>query len=447
MKHQPILVDDWQQEIIDYDGNILLNKGRRIGATHIMGRKAIEYLMKHKNNHPSSQIICVSLTEDQAQLIIMFALQYVDEKYSKYLGKGRDKPTQSRIVLVVNGNRRILKARPVGNTGDAIRGFEGQVLMVDEASRMPEMFWIAATPILMTQGGVIWMWSTPHGKVGRFWDAFQNKNKRYRVWTKNSEKVINDRPISKSWTQPQREAAIRYLEEEKEEMSALQYGQEYMALFLEDLQRFFDDKLIDRCCILKRNPQQRKEDNYMGVDIARMGNDESSFEIFNTSTPSKIMQIENITTKKTLTTETEYRIKELTMLWDLKKVGIDAGSGSLGVGIYDHLLQDPITKSKVIPMNNRTISLDRHGEQQQRIFKEDLYDNMKAMMEHGEILFLDDENLHASFRCIQFEFVKDRGQITKVRIFGDYSHIVEGCIRGAWLAKKEKSKKFFIKTI
>ena len=135
-----ITLDDWQKEVLAYEGNLGIAKGRRIGATHVMGKKAIEYLMTHHNNHPSSQIVCVSITDDQAHLIILFALQHAQEKYAKYIGKGKDSPTLNRIVLIVKGNRRILLARPVGNTGDSVRGFEGQILMVDEASRMPPLF-------------------------------------------------------------------------------------------------------------------------------------------------------------------------------------------------------------------------------------------------------------------------------------------------------------------
>ena len=95
-------------------------------------------------------------------------------------------------------------------------------------------------------------------------------------------------------------------------------------------------------------------------------------------------------------------------------------------------------------MNNRAISLDREGKKKQRIFKEDLYDNLRSMMEHKEIKLLDDDDLKLSLRSVQFSFEKEKGQITKVRIFGKDTHIAEGLIRAAWLAKKERFKKFFI---
>ena len=75
--------DPWQEEVLAYKGDLMVAKGRRIGATHIMGIKAIEHLIHNKNTHPSSQIVCVSLTEDQAQLIICFALQYAEDKYRR----------------------------------------------------------------------------------------------------------------------------------------------------------------------------------------------------------------------------------------------------------------------------------------------------------------------------------------------------------------------------
>ena len=433
-------LDDWQKDIIDHEGDCLLCTGRQVGKTTCFAIKAAKYLL----THPKARIIIVSLTEDQAKLIIVMILTYLEQNDKKMIARGKMKPTQNRIALT---NKAIAIARPVGNTGDAVRGFTGEVLIIDEASRMPALMWAAAKPTLLTTAGQIWMCSTPAGKEGYFYEAFVNKSKRYKVWHKSSEEVVTNRPINEGWTEKQRGQAINFLDAEKKDLSELQYGQEYMGLFLEDLLRFFSDELIAKTCVLQRAEGRTKQNNYMGVDIARLGGDYSTYEIFNAPYKKKIRQVESITERHKLTTHTEQKILELNKLWNLRKIGIDAGSGSLGVGIYDHLLENLQTKRRVIPMNNRAISLDREGKKQQRIFKEDLYDNLKSMMEHGEIAFLDDEDIQISFRSIQFEFLKDRGQITKVRIFGRDSHIVEGIIRAAWLAKKERHKNLFISYI
>jgi len=119
-------LDPWQKDVLDAKGNLLLCTGRQVGKTTIFSRKAADYMLKH----PNSKIIVVSLTEDQAQLIIIMILTYLEQNHKHTVGKGKFKPTKSSITLV---NKSKVIARPVGNTGDAIRGFTGDILIVDEA--------------------------------------------------------------------------------------------------------------------------------------------------------------------------------------------------------------------------------------------------------------------------------------------------------------------------
>jgi hypothetical protein len=136
-------------------------------------------------------------------------------------------------------------------------------------------------------------------------------------------------------------------------------------------------------------------------------------------------------------------ILQFNNVWNPKKIGIDAGAGSLGVSILDHLLQNREVNRKIIAMNNREVFLDRNEEKKQRLFKEDMYDNLKSMMENSEIDLLDDEKVILSLASVQMELVKDSHDNTKVRIFGTDTHIAEGLIRAAWLAKKEKTLNLF----
>ena len=439
-----INLDDWQQEILDYKGNVLLCSGRQVGKTTIMAIKTAKRMLEK----PNQKIIIVSLTEDQAKLIIIMVLDYLEKFHKKEIAKGKNKPTQSKITLK---NKSFCLARPVGTTGDAVRGFTGDVLIIDEASRMPEMIFTAAKPTLLTTAGEIWMCSTPFGKKGYFYECYikaseeTEEKARFKVWHISSEKVINERVISDSWTEKKRAEAIEYLRREKEDMSVLEYGQEYLGLFLDDLRQFFSDELIHKCMVLKRpaanNQKISEEGNYMGCDIARMGGDECAYEILNLLPNKEVMrQIENITKKRQLTTQTEEDILALNKEFNLEKIGIDAGSGSLGVGIFDRLIKNPETKRKVIAMNNREISVDREGKKTQKMMKEDFYFNLLNLMERGKILLLDDENIFISLKSVQWEVINDQFNRGTIRIFGNYTHIAEGLIRAAWLAKNEKSK-------
>ena len=436
-----IQLDDWQENVLKAKGNIVLCTGRQVGKTTIMSRKACHYMMDNKN----SNIIIVSLTEDQAKLIIVMMLDFFEKTNRRMICRGKKKPTQNKLFLN-NGSSAI--ARPVGNTGDSMRGFTGNVLIIDEASRMPDLIWAASRPTLLTTSGEIWMCSTPHGKTGYFWEAFQNKNGRYEVFHISSEEVITNRPITDGWSEEQRVKGIEFLDRERTDMSELQYGQEYLGLFLDDLRAYFPDHLIEEICTEKRPDILRKNrDYYLGVDIARMGDDASTFEIIEKISNEQMVQVENIVTRKTLTTQTEDRILELNTHYDeIKNIFIDAGSGSLGVGIFDQLLRNDEVKRKVVAINNRSRALDHEGKTKARLLKEDLYDNLRSLMEKKYIKLLDDPEIKLSLRSVQYEYVKKANSLTQMKIFGNDTHIVEGLIRAAWCSK-EKSLSIWVRSI
>lgn len=430
-------LDQWQEEILAHRGHLVLCTGRQVGKTTIMATKACKYML----SHPKSRIIIVSLTEDQAKLIIVMMLDYLERNYKTLIQKGKNKPTQNRIFLK-NGASAI--ARPVGNTGDAVRGFTGDVLIIDEASRMPELAFTAAKPTLLTTAGEIWMCSTPHGKTGYFYECFVNKANRFKVFHISSEEVINNRPISESWTEKKRTEAIKFLAEEKESMSELQYGQEYLGLFLDELRQYFSDELIARVCQIKRNSYDiYNRTVLMGCDFARFGRDKSTYQFLMVESGKKIKHIESIVKSKISTIQNEQNIVELNKQFNPVKIGIDAGAGTLGVSIYDHLIKDSPVARKIVPMNNRAMALDREGKSKQRLFKEDLYDNLRSMMERGDLLLLDDDEVRLSLKSTQWEFIKTPNGLTKMRIFGEpHTDIVEGLTRAAWLAKEQNLNLF-----
>src|SRR3990172_3586630 len=435
-------LDNWQQEVLSHDGDLLLCTGRRVGKTYILSRKAIDLMAKK----PRTPIVIVSLTEDQAMIILSMALNYAKEAYPHLLGKkGKDKPTLKSLVL--NGGKMVV--RPIGNTGDGVRGFEGGVLIVDEAARASRFFWIAAKQILLTTNGQIWIASTPFGKQGYFWERYdevvnkKREDSRFRVFAISTEEVMRTRDISASWTEEQRAGALRILKEDEKEMSIREFQQEYGGKFIDELSNYYNEDLVMACCKLERKSPQKGRRYYLGVDIARMGEDRSAFEIIDGTNPKLLEQAESITTRKTLTTATQARIQELDNIWlfTRKGIGIDAGSGSLGVGVYDNLLQIPSIRWKIVPMNNRKLALDREGKEKQAPFKEDMYGCLRALMERGEIKMLADEHVIQSLLSVQYEYVVGGDKKAKLRIFSPHhadSDIVEGIIRAVWLASRNK---------
>ena len=442
-----IKLDKWQQEILEDEiHHILLWKGRRVGATYLFAIKAVEWLVTHHNPHPISQIVCSSLTLDQAQLLVAFATAYAERNYPKLVGKGNEKPILNRLILKVKGNRRILLARPVGDTGRSIRSFEGQVLMVDEAPFQPDLFFDAAKAILATTGGRIWMWGTFDGQEGYFWKNYKkaiitkDPNSRFKVWGIDTEQVARERPISQSWTLKQRVDLIQHLKEEKDDMSEMVYAQEYLGIAALDKRQFYSDDWIKKVCHIDEKEQiiPKIGKNYGGFDLARMGGDSFTSEILKRINPKNIIQIDHFTRRLLLTTENENLIMEYTRKWDCTQSGIDAGAGTLGVSIYDHLMLVSDMKRRIIAMNNRSISINQE-DGKQRLFNEDMHDNLRAMGERGELHLYNNDEVKASFRSVRWDLVKDAHGLHKVRITGRDTHVVEGIKRAAELALHDTS--------
>ena len=127
-----------------------------------MARKAVDRMIKE----PKTQVIMFSLTEDQAMIILSMAKNYLLEKAPAQLIR-KQTATNKKNLTLKNGS--VMKVRPAGDTGDSGRGFDGGILIVDEAARMGKYFWIATLPIILMKAGEIWIASTPYGKQGYFW--------------------------------------------------------------------------------------------------------------------------------------------------------------------------------------------------------------------------------------------------------------------------------------
>ncbi len=423
-----IVLDKWQEEVSNATGDILLCTGRRVGKTYIMGKKGIDRMVKEK-----TPIIVMSLTEDQAYIMIIMAWNYLEQGYPEIWKKS--KRTMRQITLP-NGS--VMISRPAGDTGDGVRGFEGGVLIVDEASRMPKLFWIAAKPILLTTGGDIWMCSTPHGKQGYFWKRFdeaynkKKKDARFKVFYVTTPDVVKNRPINGDWTQKIRDGALRVLREDKNEMTTLQYGQEYLGQFLDELQQFFPDALIKSCQLLERPGIEIRGKYYLGVDIARMGRDKSTFEIIDRRDRDNLKHVENIVTGKTLTTETTKKILQLEDSYKFRQIFIDAYN--VGTGVFDQLLSDNRTKRKTVAINHYSRPLDNEEKQRTKLTKADIYNNLLNLMERGKIKLLKGDAIFDSLASIQYEY-KDGG---KMEIFGSDAHIADGLVRAAYCSGERK---------
>jgi hypothetical protein len=413
-------LDQWQQEVLEATGNLCIRAGRQTGKSFIIAVKAGQYAATHKKK----SVMVISATERQAYLLFSRILAYLHDNHRSLIKGGKDRPTKTEIKLL-NGS--VLRCLPTGMDGLGIRGYTVDLLIADEAAFIPPAVWQAVTPMLTTTGGHLILLSTPFGKNDFFYNSYFHDDS-FKTWHVSSEEVALGRD------EPQRSNMLKDQERARRMMSKRAYTQEYLAEFVDGLMQFFPDDLIRKCMIAARPKQIEKHRSYyLGVDVGRMGDDESAFAILELQEDRKLVQIENQVTRKTLLSDTTKHITTLHKIYDFQKVFID--SGGIGVGVYDHLLENDDTKRVIVSINNAKRVLNNQGDQRVRLLKEDLYTNLLRLMETAQIDLLEDSEIFQSLKSVQYEHTTDSLGRVHMKIFGNYTHITEALIRAAWCVK------------
>lgn len=427
-----ILLDDWQKEVLKTEGNLVLRSGRQVGKSEIVSRKCAEYAVRN----PKKIVMVISAVERQSYLLFEKILSQVVQKYPSLIMKGKNRPTKHKLQLK-NGS--IIYSFPTGLSGIGIRGYTVDLLIADEAAYIPEDVWTAVIPMLAMTGGNLWLLSTPKGKRGYFYECF--KDDSFTKFHVTTEEVLN----FETRTERQKEDLKKRLEIDKKRMTKLQYTQEYLGEFVDEIKQVFSDELIRKCCILNREIAKKYNFSgfYIGCDIAGLGGDQITYEILGVTQSREIIQIDSIIRKKQLTTETSKDIINLDENYNFKKIGID--DGGLGFGVWSELIENERTKRKTIALNNASREADRHGETSKKLLKEEMYINLLSLMEKGKIKLLDDDEIIYSLKSIQYEYSSEKRTASQLKIYGDSSHIAEGLIRAAWLCKN-KDLNIFIHT-
>lgn len=398
-------LDPWQEEVLRTEGNLCLRSGRQVGKSTIIGIKAARFALENEKKI----IMVISKTERQAELLfskILFNIMQIDEKQIK---KGKDRPTKHRINLK-NGS--IIHCLPTGDTGFGIMGYTIDLLIADEAAWIPEEVWNSVIPALAITRGNIWVLSTPYLKEGYFYKCF--KDPTFTSFHTTSEQC------------PRRDQ--NFLNHQKATMTKAQYAQMYLGEFIDEFKRFFSEDLIREICVGEEQKKDAEFEYYLGCDVGRI-EDPFSFEIVGIKEDKLIHFYHNLEYNKSIPENTREIIR-LNELWDFEREFID--SGGMGISVCDMLRENDNNRSKVVEINNASRPYDR-DEHKKKILKEDLYNNLKTLMEQKKIILIDNEEIKDSLRSITADF-NENGRLI---ISGNNTHAVEGLIRAAWCSKSK----------
>lgn len=409
--------DKWQQEVLDYEGNITIRAGRQVGKSEVISEKAVRFATGHDG------VVVLIIAASQRQSSLLF--EKVVAKLSD-LDVFQDRPTQTKALLS-NGSR--IYCLPTGRTGHFIRGFTIDLLIADEAAFIPETVWLAITPMLavsrkMRKLGRIVLLSTPFGKGGYFFDTFSDNDfRQFHVSSEDCRRIPSD-----------------FLRKERERMSKVEYAQEYLGEFIDDYAQFFPTKLIKESMTFiewdRKVDKREGSKYYLGLDLARYGGDEVAYLVVEEK-KGFLKAVKCFVRARVSTTSTVGEVGVLDDAWRFDRIFID--SGGLGQAVLDQL-QDKLGKRRVVGLDNSSKGVQVAGDEKRvKILKEDLYSNVLMLLETKKLELISDLSLLRSMKSITFEYTADK----KLRLFGNYSHLTEALVRACWCLK-ERGLKLYV---
>jgi len=143
---------------------MLINCSRQWGKSTITAAIALHRLL----TEPGKTILVVCPSQRQSAIFVGIVKGFVTDLGMRVRGDGENRCS----VLLPNGSRII--GLP-GRSGHMIRGFRNVImLIVDEASRLPDHVFFSAYPAVSQSKADIWALSTPYGKQGFFYNCWAN---------------------------------------------------------------------------------------------------------------------------------------------------------------------------------------------------------------------------------------------------------------------------------
>ena len=199
----------------------LLNCTRQWGKSTVTAAKAVHQAC----TKPGSLTLVVSPSARQSGEFVRKAAGFVRRLGIRAKGDG-----DNEISLALPNGSRI-----VGLPGSeaTVRGFSAvSLLLVDEAARVSDELYLAMRPMLAVSDGALWLMSTPFGKRGFFYEAWERGGpewERVRVPATECPRI-----------------SAEFLAEEEATMGERWFRQEYLCEFEDAVSGVFDRELVER---------------------------------------------------------------------------------------------------------------------------------------------------------------------------------------------------------
>lgn len=214
-------LDDWQQDVLlSHAHQIILLVSRQGGKSTVSSIRAL-YRALYR---PGSLVLLLAPSYRQSKELF----RKVRDAYNALAAPVS--ATASALEMEFANLSRIVALPGKEAT---IRGFSGvSLLIVDEASRVPDELYQAIRPMLAVSGGDILLLSTPFGKRGFFHHEWTEGGKG---WLREKVTAYECPRIDRGW-----------LDEERRRIGDWWFSQEYLCEFVETTDQVFSYEDVQR---------------------------------------------------------------------------------------------------------------------------------------------------------------------------------------------------------
>lgn len=213
--------DPWQARFLrSRSSRVLLNCSRQVGKSTTTGTLSIHTAFYN----PGSLILLLSPSMRQSQELFRKCLDVY-----RALDRPISPQAENALSLELDNGSRIVSLP--GKEG-TIRGMSGvRLLVIDEASRVPDALYMSVRPMLAVSGGRLVLLSSPFGTRGFFYEAWKQRANwdYYQIPATECPRISSE-----------------FLAEEKQNMGEWWFQQEYMCQFLDAQGSAFRSEDIDR---------------------------------------------------------------------------------------------------------------------------------------------------------------------------------------------------------
>ena len=345
---------------------------------------------------------------------------YNNEKLMRFVNVGmgfrRDE------INLINGS--VLRVLTAGSpTG--LLGYGATMLIVDEAASIPDdIFRTRILRMLAGQAGrpepYIVLLSTPHNR-NFFYDAFVSG--RYEVYRVTWKDGVKAGIVDKDW-----------VEEAKNMMSAQEFKIWFEAEFPEVGGEVFSLELVRKLAVGGKWDYPRDGyDYFMGLDVARMGIDESAIVII--AVP-KYMRDDykavadvcyfSVRGKQTLTNIMKWS-RDVAEKWNVERIGVDVTG--MGAGVGDVLAEY---------FGNRVVRIQMVGN-----MRNDVYMNLQRLVEDERIRLVNDAKFIGQFSNFWVEPDK-LGRLRVVKGQGVRDDLVDALAYACWAWRGGSAYRFTV---